>query len=87
MAAPAPSDAERVRADGTYPTAPLRSDAVTVAVVQTRVHGVSGDNPAPEIKSNLDYFVECIDAAQGYGGRADLLLFHEFPRCRDRRSR
>ncbi|MCB2106498.1 MAG: hypothetical protein KDE14_02300 [Rhodobacteraceae bacterium] len=68
-----------VRHDGTYPTVPLRSDNVNIAVVQTRVHGVDGENPGPEIKSNLDYFVECIDAAQGYGGRADLLLFHEFP--------
>ena len=78
-AKPVPSEAERVRADGTYPTVPLRSDNVTVAVVQTRVHGVDGDNPAPDIKNNLDYFIECIDAAQGYGGRSDLLLFHEFP--------
>jgi predicted amidohydrolase len=68
-----------VRHDGTYATAPLRSDNINVAVVQTRVHGVDGANPAPGIKDNLDYFIECIDAAQGYGGRADLLCFHEFP--------
>jgi predicted amidohydrolase len=68
-----------VREDGTYPVAPLRKDAINVAVVQTRVHGVNGDNPGPDIRRNLDYFLECIDAAQFYGGRSDLLLFHEFP--------
>jgi predicted amidohydrolase len=68
-----------VRHDGTYPAIPLRSDTINIAVVQTRVHGASGDNPGPDIQNNLDYFVECIDAAQGYGGRADLLVFHEFP--------
>jgi predicted amidohydrolase len=68
-----------VRADGTYPTAKLRQDVITAAVVQTRVQGVDGANPAPDLKRNLDYFLECIDIAQGYGGRSDLLLFHEFP--------
>jgi predicted amidohydrolase len=60
--------------DGTY-----AQDAITAAVVQTRVQGVSGANPGPDLKRNLDYFLECIDIAQGYGGRSDLLLFHEFP--------
>ena len=68
-----------VRQDGTYPTIDLRKDMVHAAVVQSRVYGVNGDNPAPDIKSNLDYMIDCIDAAQGYGGRCDLLLFHEFP--------
>lgn len=69
----------QVRADGTYPTEALRQDAITAAVVQTRVTGVDGGNPAPGIRRNLDYFLESIDIAQGYGGRCDLLLFHEFP--------
>ena len=68
-----------VRSDGTYPTAELRQDAIMAAVVQTRVNGVNGDDPGPDIRRNLDYFLECIDIAQGYGGRSDLLLFHEFP--------
>jgi predicted amidohydrolase len=70
---------EMVRADGTYPTVKLRQDVITAAVVQTRVNGVSGANPGPDLRRNLDYFLECIDIAQGYGGRSDLLLFHEFP--------
>lgn len=68
-----------VREDGTYPTVPLRRDMIAASVVQTRVNGVDGDDPAPDIKRNLDYFLECIDIAQGYGPPSDLLLFHEFP--------
>jgi len=70
---------DMVRHDGTYETVPLAKDSIAVAVVQTRVTGVDGDNPAPGIKANLDYMLGCIDAAQGYGGRCDLLCFHEFP--------
>lgn len=68
-----------VHADGTYPVAPLRKDSIGVAVVQTRVNGVDGDSPASDIQSNLDYMLECIDAAQGWGPPSDLLCFHEFP--------
>jgi len=68
-----------VRADGTYATAKLRQDVVTAAIAQTRVRGVDGANPGPDVRRNLDYFLECIDIAQGYGGKSDLLLFHEFP--------
>ncbi|MBT8062789.1 MAG: hypothetical protein KJO85_08895 [Gammaproteobacteria bacterium] len=68
-----------VRTDGTYPTCDLRKDVTTVAVVQTRVMGVAGDDPSPGLKANLDYMLESIDIAQGWGGPADLLLFHEFP--------
>ncbi len=73
------SSERMVREDGTYPTVPLRKDVINVAVVQTRVHGVDGDNPEPDKKANLDYMLESIDIAQGYGGKSDLLLFHEFP--------
>jgi predicted amidohydrolase len=68
-----------VRADGTYATTALRQEAITATVAQTRVLGVDGANPAPDLRRNLDYFLECIDIAQGFGGRSDLLLFHEFP--------
>lgn len=68
-----------VRPDGTYPTVDLRQEHIAVSVVQTRVGAVDGGNPGPDIRRNLDYFLECIDIAQGYGGRSDLLLFHEFP--------
>ncbi len=68
-----------VREDGTYPVAKLRKDTITASVVQTRVQGVRGDHIQQDIQANLDYFLECIDIAQGYGGPSDLLLFHEFP--------
>ena len=70
---------QMVRHDGTYPVEPLRKDAITASVVQTRVNGVNGDAPAGDIKRNLAYMVECIDAAQGWGPPSDLLCFHEFP--------
>lgn len=68
-----------VRADGTYPTVELRKPVTFATVVQTRVQGIDGNNPAAGLRRNLDYFLETIDIAQGYGGRSDLLLFHEFP--------
>ncbi len=68
-----------VREDGTYPTVDLRRDTIIATVVQTRVSGVDGANPGPDIRKNLDYFLECIDIAQGQGMPSDLLLFHEFP--------
>lgn len=71
--------APMVREDGTYPTVPLRKDDIVATVVQTRVSGVDGANPGPDIRRNLDYFLECIDIAQGFGMPSDLLLFHEFP--------
>jgi len=68
-----------VREDGTYPTETLRRDMIVASVVQTRVSGVDGENPGPDIRKNLDYFLECIDIAQTGGMPSDLLLFHEFP--------
>ena len=68
-----------VREDGTYPTVELRRPMIVASVVQTRVSGVDGTNPGPDIRKNLDYFLECIDIAQGSGMPSDLLLFHEFP--------
>ena len=68
-----------VREDGTYPVAELRRDFVNAAVIQTRVQGVDGNHAARDVRRNLDYFLETIDIAQGFGGPADLLLFHEFP--------
>jgi len=67
-----------VREDGTYPTVPLRRDMIVASAVQTKVNGVDGANPGPDIRRNLDYFLECIDIAQ-HGLPSDLLLFHEFP--------
>ena len=75
----AKEETRMVREDGTYPVVELRRDMIAVSVVQTRVQGVDGNNAARDVRRNLDYFLECIDIAQGYGGPSDLLLFHEFP--------
>ncbi len=68
-----------IRPDGTYETVPLRSDSVAVGIVQTRAVGIDGDAPAAGLRANLDYVLGCIDKAQQFGGRCDLLCFHEFP--------
>jgi len=68
-----------VRHDGTYEVVPLRKDKVSVAIVQTPVRGVDGNNPEPGIKENLDYLLNAIDKAQIVGGKSDLVCFHEFP--------
>ena len=73
------SDQPIVREDGTYPVAELRRPMIFVSAVQTRVGGVNGANPGPDIRRNLDYFLECIDIAQSGGPPSDLLVFHEFP--------
>lgn len=68
-----------IREDGTYETAPLRSDHVTIGIVQTRVVGIDADDPQPGLRRNLDHLLRSIDKAQNFGGRCDLLCFHEFP--------
>lgn len=65
--------------DGTYPTAPLRSDTVNFGVVQSRVHPVDASNTKQTLKKNLDHMLWLIDRAQYYGGHKDFLAFHEFP--------
>ncbi len=75
----APPGSITIAADGSYETVPLRSDSIMVGVVQTKVIGIDGDNPAPGLRANLDYMLGCIDKAQTFGGRCDLLCFHEFP--------
>lgn len=69
---------EMVRKDGTYPTVPLRSDRVSINIVQTRARPVDPDNPQPLIADNLAYTLNAIDKAQSTG-RADLVCLHEFP--------
>lgn len=61
-----------------YEVVPLRSEEITVSVAQTNSRPVDGKNPAKGVKENLQHVVDLIDAAQGWGGRKDLLCFHEF---------
>lgn len=62
-----------------YARVPLAKDLVTVSAVQSRVRAVDGKNPAPGIRANLDHMLTLIDKSQFFGGKKDLLCFHEFP--------
>ncbi len=69
-----------VRANGrAYDRIDLKQDVVTVSAVQSRVRAVDGKSPRKGIRENLDHMLELIDKAQFYGGKKDLLCFHEFP--------
>ncbi|MDJ0928853.1 MAG: nitrilase-related carbon-nitrogen hydrolase [Gammaproteobacteria bacterium] len=62
-----------------YERVDLQQDVVTVSAVQSRVRAVDGKNPRKGIRANLDHMLELIDKTQFYGGKKDLLCFHEFP--------
>jgi predicted amidohydrolase len=69
-----------VSADGKYPVVPLRKDAVRVTAVQSIIRPVRNlQNPGPEMKRNVDHMIELIDGANGFGGKQDLVCFHEQP--------
>lgn len=65
--------------DGTYPVAALAKDVITLGVVQSRVRQVDLSRLAGSKRDNLNHMLELIDAANGFGGPSDILLFHEFP--------
>lgn len=62
-----------------YARIPLRRDTVTVGAIQTRIRAVDGGAPAKGIRANLAHLLQVIDKVQEFGGRKDLLCFHEFP--------
>jgi predicted amidohydrolase len=62
-----------------YDRVPLRRDTVTVGAIQTRIRAVDGQSPARGIRANLAHMLDVIDKVQNFGGRKDLLCFHEFP--------
>jgi predicted amidohydrolase len=68
-----------VGANGGYATVPLAKDVVTLGVVQSRVRAVDVARLRQTRKANLDHMLELIDNAQNWGGRRDILFFHEFP--------
>lgn len=65
--------------DGTYSVVPLRKEAITLGVAQTRVRAVDIDDLKRTRRANLDHMLRSIEAAQGWGGPKDILFFHEFP--------
>ncbi len=71
-----------VPADGDYAKVPLAKPVVRLGVLQSRVRGVdvsSSRTLARTRQANVDHMKELIDAAQGWGGKKDILFFHEFP--------
>lgn len=68
-----------MRSDGTYATVPLRQDRITLGVVQSRVRAVDLGRRRATLRDNVNHMKDLIDAAQGWGGRKDILQFHEFP--------
>lgn len=62
-----------------YARVPLKKDVISVSGIQSRVRAVDGGSPRRGIRENLNHMVELIDKAQFYGGKKDLLCFHEFP--------
>ncbi|QMW23438.1 nitrilase-related carbon-nitrogen hydrolase [Sandaracinobacteroides saxicola] len=65
--------------DGTYATVPLAQDSVSLGICQTRVRPIDAASPEKGRAENLAHMLDLIDAAQAYGGRRDILFFHEFP--------
>jgi predicted amidohydrolase len=69
----------QMQSDGGYPSVALTKEAVTLAVVQSRVRAVDVARLKDTRKANLDHMLELIDNTQGWGGKKDILFFHEFP--------
>ncbi len=72
-------DKINMHTDGTYDTVPLKKDSISMCVVQSRVRAVDIDNLEATRKDNMDHMLGLIDAANGWGGPKDLVVFHEFP--------
>ncbi len=73
------ADALQMRSDGTYATVPLAKDTLALAVAQTRVVPVELDAIARTRAANVQHMADVIDAASGFAGPKDMILFHEFP--------
>ena len=69
----------QMQTDGGYPTVALTKDSVSLGVVQSRVRAVDVGRLRQTRADNLAHMLELIDNAQGWGGRSDILFFHEFP--------
>jgi predicted amidohydrolase len=65
-----------------YETVPLRSDEITIAVVQSKLN-IDDPEKGSKVNENLERMLWLIDQAQSWDLRRDirkdLLIFHEFP--------
>lgn len=62
-----------------YPVVPLERDEISICVVQSRVRAVDVKNRDATLAANLEHMLGLIDAANGWLGPKDLVMFHEFP--------
>ena len=62
-----------------YATVPLARDEISLCVVQSRVRAVDARNRDASIAENLAHMLGLIDAANGWLGPKNLVMFHEFP--------
>jgi predicted amidohydrolase len=71
-----------MQGDGRYATVPLAKPSWNLGVAQSRVRPINAATEATARagrRANLEHMLGLIDAAQAWGGRRDLLFFHEFP--------
>lgn len=73
------TSAPTVDPKGGYARVALAKPAWSLGVVQSRVRAVEMRSYKREIKENLAHMLKLIDSAFYYGGKPDLLFFHEFP--------
>ncbi|MFH0941965.1 MAG: nitrilase-related carbon-nitrogen hydrolase [Chloroflexota bacterium] len=64
------------KAKAGYPVVPLRSEKITVVIIQSRIKQVSMDDIKGSFKQNLDHMAYLLSRARG---KKDLVVFHEFP--------
>lgn len=62
-----------------YPVVPLARDEVSLCVVQSRVRAVDVSRRDATLAANLEHMLALIDAANGWLGPKNLVMFHEFP--------
>jgi len=62
-----------------YETKELERDEISLCVVQSRVRAVAAKDLEATRGANLEHMLGLIDAANGWLGPKDLVMFHEFP--------
>lgn len=62
-----------------YEAKELERDEISLCVVQSRVRAVDVKNLDATRTANLEHMLGLIDAANGWLGPKDLVMFHEFP--------
>lgn len=61
-----------------YEVIPLRSEDITISIVQSRAKTIDIDNAKQDRQKNLEHLLKLLDMAASKT-KADLLIFHEYP--------